>query len=215
MRIGILGGTFDPVHYGHLRPAEAVRQQLQLDELWLMPNRIPPHKAATSATSTQRLAMLALAQQEFPAFSICDIELTRDAPSYSVITLEQLIHAQPQHTFYFIMGTDSLVQLATWHQWQQLFSLCHIVVCGRSGWQLTPDNPVWPQYQQRQLSAINHLSQHTNLRAGDIIQMEIELQPFASTQLRQWLEQGQLQRCLTAVPAAVLDYIVAEQLYQS
>ncbi|WP_417760398.1 nicotinate-nucleotide adenylyltransferase [Shewanella sp.] len=215
MRIGILGGTFDPVHYGHLRPAEAVRQQLQLDELWLMPNRIPPHKAAASASSKQRLEMLTLAQQEFPAFSICDIELTRNEPSYSVVTLEQLITSQPQHTFYFIMGSDSLVQLATWHQWQQLFSLCHIVVCGRSGWQLTADNPVWPEYQQRHLSATNHLSQHANQRAGDIIQMELELQPFASTQLRQWLEQGQLQRCLDAVPAVVLDYIVAEQLYQS
>ncbi|KFZ36432.1 hypothetical protein HR45_16585 [Shewanella mangrovi] len=215
MRIGIFGGTFDPVHYGHLRPAEAVRQQLKLDELWLMPNRIPPHKAAASATVEQRLQMLALAQQEFPAFSICDIELKRDVPSYSVVTLEQLISTRPQDNFYFIMGTDSLVTLSTWHQWQQLFALCHLVICGRDGWQLTQDNPVWPQWQRRHISGEQHLQQHATVRSGDIVQLDIELQPYASTQLRHALEVGDINACQQAVPAAVLDFILQQQLYQS
>ena len=214
MRIGIFGGTFDPVHYGHLRPADSVRQQLQLDELWLMPNRIPPHKAGTSASSKQRLHMLALAQQEFPALSICDIELSRDEPSYSVVTLEQLISAQPEHSFYFIMGTDSLVQLATWHEWQQLFSLCHLVVCEREGWQMTEDNPVLPELTQRRCTALEHLAKAPR-RAGDIIEMDIALEPFASTQLRDWLAHGDTASCLNALPSVVLDYILAEQLYQS
>lgn len=216
MRIGIFGGTFDPVHYGHLRPADSVRQQLHLDELWLMPNRIPPHKAAASASSEQRLQMLALSQQEFPALSICDIELSRDEPSYSVVTLEQLITKQPEHSFYFIMGTDSLVQLATWHEWQRLFSLCHLVVCERQGWQMTEDNPVLPELTKRRCSATEHLANTvTPAKAGDIIEMDIALEPFASTQLRQWLKNGDTDSCLNAVPAAVLDYILAEQLYQS
>ncbi|QSX34603.1 nicotinate-nucleotide adenylyltransferase [Shewanella avicenniae] len=214
MRIGIFGGTFDPVHYGHLRPAEAVRQQLQLDELWLMPNRIPPHKAAASASVEQRLAMLALAQQEFPAFSICDIELKREVPSYSVVTLEELRDARPEDTFYFIMGTDSLVTLSTWHQWQRLFDLCHLVICGRDGWQLTAENPVWPAWQQRQSNATQHLS-HAPTSAGEIIQLDIELQPYASTLLRQALANSDIAACQQAVPAAVLAFILQQQLYQS
>ncbi|MGX2954488.1 nicotinate-nicotinamide nucleotide adenylyltransferase [Shewanella sp. JL219SE-S6] len=79
MRIGLMGGTFDPVHYGHLKPAAEVKARLELDKLWLLPNHIPPHKAKATASSEQRLAMLKLACDEFPDMDICDIELKRNA----------------------------------------------------------------------------------------------------------------------------------------
>lgn len=144
-----MGGTFDPVHYGHLKPAAEVKARLELDKLWLLPNHIPPHKAKATASSEQRLAMLKLACDEFPDMDICDIELKRNAPSYSVATLEALQQAFPGAEFQFIMGTDSLLSLPSWHQWQRLFSLCNLVVCKRPDWHLPKDAEIQTELAQR------------------------------------------------------------------
>ncbi|MFQ6372195.1 nicotinate-nucleotide adenylyltransferase [Shewanella sp. YIC-542] len=218
MRIGILGGTFDPVHYGHLRPAAEVLQLLQLDQLWLMPNNIPPHKQQASASAAQRLQMLQLATGPFPQFSINAVELERATLSYSVTTLRQLRQEYPQDTFYFIMGTDSLVTLTTWQRWQELFDLCHLVICRRAGWQLQPDNPVYNQWQQRQTTPAQHLANcppATAPSSGDIIMVDVAPQPYSSTALRQALADNRLEPCQNAIPASVLDYITTQQLYRN
>lgn len=183
MRIGLMGGTFDPVHYGHLKPAAEVKARLELDKLWLLPNHIPPHKAKATASSEQRLAMLKLACDEFPDMDICDIELKRNSPSYSVATLEALQQAFPGAEFQFIMGTDSLLSLPSWHQWQRLFSLCNLVVCRRPDWHLPKDAEIQTELAQRGCSVTQALAardkgQH---QSGKIISLPVEPQPFSST----------------------------------
>lgn len=215
MRIGLMGGTFDPVHYGHLKPAAEVKAKLELDKLWLLPNHIPPHKAKATASSEQRLAMLKLACDEFPDMDICDIELKRNAPSYSVATLEALQQAFPGAEFQFIMGTDSLLSLPSWHQWQRLFSLCNLVVCQRPDWHLPKDAEIQTELAQRGCSVTQALAardkgQH---QSGKIISLPVEPQPFSSTAIRRAIAAGDINACRAAMPKAVLEYIVANRLY--
>ncbi len=215
MRIGLMGGTFDPVHYGHLKPAAEVKARLELDKLWLLPNHIPPHKAKATASSEQRLTMLKLACDEFPDMDICDIELKRNAPSYSVATLEALQQAFPGAEFQFIMGTDSLLSLPSWHQWQRLFSLCNLVVCQRPDWHLPKDAEIQTELAQRGCSVTQALAardkgQH---QSGKIISLPVEPQPFSSTAIRRAIAAGDINACRAAMPKAVLEYIVANRLY--
>ncbi|MFV7709229.1 nicotinate-nucleotide adenylyltransferase [Shewanella algae] len=215
MRIGLMGGTFDPVHYGHLKPAAEVKARLELDKLWLLPNHIPPHKAKATASSEQRLAMLKLACDEFPDMDICDIELKRNSPSYSVATLEALQQAFPGAEFQFIMGTDSLLSLPSWHQWQRLFSLCNLVVCRRPDWHLPKDAEIQTELAQRGCSVTQALAardkgQH---QSGKIISLPVEPQPFSSTAIRRAIAAGDINACRAAMPKAVLEYIVANRLY--
>ncbi|HEW9977160.1 TPA: nicotinate-nucleotide adenylyltransferase [Shewanella algae] len=215
MRIGLMGGTFDPVHYGHLKPAAEVKARLELDKLWLLPNHIPPHKAKATASSEQRLAMLKLACDEFPDMDICDIELKRNAPSYSVATLEALQQAFPGAEFQFIMGTDSLLSLPSWHQWQRLFSLCNLVVCQRPDWHLPKDAEIQTELAQRGCSVTQALAardkgQH---QSGKIISLPVKPQPFSSTAIRRAIAAGDINACRAAMPKAVLEYIVANRLY--
>ncbi|MGB5142487.1 MAG: nicotinate-nucleotide adenylyltransferase [Shewanella indica] len=215
MRIGLMGGTFDPVHYGHLKPAAEVKARLELDKLWLLPNHIPPHKAKATASSEQRLAMLKLACDEFPDMDICDIELKRNAPSYSVATLEALQQAFPGAEFQFIMGTDSLLSLPSWHQWQRLFSLCNLVVCQRPDWHLPKDAEIQTELAQRSCSVTQALAardkgQH---QSGKIISLSVKPQPFSSTAIRRAIAAGNINACSAAMPKAVLEYIVTNRLY--
>ncbi|MGS0682647.1 nicotinate-nucleotide adenylyltransferase [Shewanella sp. 125m-7] len=209
MKIGILGGTFDPIHFGHIRPALEVKQQLKLDQVWLMPNHIPPHKPGTHVSTEDRLAMAQLICDEQPQFTLCDIEAKRETPSYSAMTLAKLTEQHPQHEFYFIMGMDSFLNLTKWHQWQQLFDLCHIVVCKRPGWQLGADDPMQSILTPRQ----HDIGKPTFENTGKIFILDITEQDISSTQVRQQLMQGLIPS--SALPASIQDYIQRNQLYQA
>ncbi|MCE9679018.1 nicotinate-nucleotide adenylyltransferase [Shewanella sp. AS1] len=215
MRIGILGGTFDPIHFGHIRPALAVQQALTLDQLWLMPNHIPPHKAQPNSNSAHRLAMAQLVCEQYPPFSVCDIEINRESPSYSVVTLQTLRERHPKDQLLFIMGMDSFIKLPSWYQWQRLLELCHIVVCRRPGWTLT-DHPQMMQLLEKHRGE-PALLDDPNALHGAIFQVEIAEQPYSSTALRALLtesdevtNQAQLAK---ALPADVWDYIKRHRLY--
>ena len=135
-RIGVLGGTFDPIHYGHLVIAEEARVQLHLQRVLFVPAGTPPHKLHerySSADARRRMVELAIASN--PRFEISLVELTREGPSYSVDTL-RLLHKElgPDADFYFIMGLDSLAGILTWYEPQQLLELCYIVAASRPGY---------------------------------------------------------------------------------
>ncbi|ABZ77778.1 nicotinate (nicotinamide) nucleotide adenylyltransferase [Shewanella halifaxensis HAW-EB4] len=208
MKVGILGGTFDPIHFGHIRPAQEVKQQLNLDEVWLMPNHIPPHKQSTHVSCEDRLAMAQLVSDELPQFKVCDIEAKRDSPSYSAMTLAQLREIHPQHEFYFIMGMDSFLNISKWYEWQKLFSLCHIVVCKRPGWQLDSNDPIQTTLKPRRKLA----TQATDGTAGNIFILNVAEQDISSTQVRQQLMQGHIPSA--ALPASIQDYIQHNRLYR-
>lgn len=131
--LGLFGGTFDPVHFGHLRPALEVKQALELAELRFIPCNVPPHRGAPVASASQRLSMLQLALEGVPGCVIDKRELQRTGPSYMVDTLVSLRAEVGQRPLCLILGLDAFLGLDRWYQWQRLSELAHIVVTTRPG----------------------------------------------------------------------------------
>lgn len=133
-RIGIMGGTFDPIHMGHLITAEMVRSAARLDRVLFIPSARPPHKDGTRAASPEdRLAMTACAIQENPRFSVSDIELRREGPSYTVDTIAELQHRLDGAELFFITGADAMNDLYRWHEPKRLLCSCQFIVATRQG----------------------------------------------------------------------------------
>ncbi|MGX9461838.1 nicotinate-nucleotide adenylyltransferase [Shewanella sp. A14] len=211
MRIGILGGTFDPIHLGHINPALDVKQQLNLDQIWLMPNHIPPHKDTTVVSSHHRLEMVRLVSQQYPDIKLCDVEIERDTPSYSVTTLTLLNQMYPDDEFFFIMGMDSFIQLPLWYQWQSLFSLCHIALCQRPGWTMDTHSEMTKQLLLRQAGA-DYLNSPTHTKYGKIFCINSQLIDISSSEIRQRLKQKiDISKVLTPT---TIDYIHQHNLYR-
>jgi nicotinate-nucleotide adenylyltransferase len=208
-RIGLLGGTFDPVHVGHLRGALEVAEQLALDELRLVPSARPPHREVPQATAEQRLAMAELAVAGEPRLTVDDRELKRDRPSYTVDTLESLrgeLAADDQ--VFLLLGWDAFCGLPTWHRWQELLQYCHILVLQR------PDADSEAPEALRDLLAARSVNDPQGL-AGPGGQIAFVWQtPLAvsATQIRHSLAEGCSVRFL--VPDAVLAYIQTHGLYR-
>jgi len=131
--VAILGGTFDPVHYGHLRFADDVRRALGLAEVRLVPAADPPHRDRPTASAADRLAMLELAVAEFPGLVVDDRELRRAGKSYTVLTLAELRAEFPDSPILVLLGADAFRGLPSWHRWRDLFDLAHFVVVERPG----------------------------------------------------------------------------------
>jgi nicotinate-nucleotide adenylyltransferase len=137
MRLGVYGGTFDPVHYGHLLVAECCREQLRLDRVWFLPASVPPHKQGRQLTpGSQRIEMLELAIGGHEAFEVCRYEIERGGVNYTVDTLAHFKAEDPARELFFLMGADSLRELATWKEPERLFELAVIVAVGRRDAQL-------------------------------------------------------------------------------
>ncbi len=204
--LGILGGTFDPIHYGHLRPAREAKAALRMDTLYLVPTAEPPHRATPVANATQRLAMARLALQEFPELEVDDREIRAGGISYTVRTLESYrAEFGTQAPVCLLMGTDAFDGIDSWHEWQRLPELVHLVVLQRPGWE--PEIPDW---------CGDHLSaQVEDLQrapAGRVFFLAVTPQPISATQLR-----GDLARGLDVsdrVPGAVLQFIQEQDLYR-
>lgn len=141
-KVGILGGTFDPPHTGHLLVANEIREELQLNEIRFLPNNIPPHKAKASTTNAERLAMLNLALQGNEYFSIDTVEWEREGPSYTIETMKLLKKREPETEFYFIIGADMIEYLPKWKQIDELVELTHFVGVKRPQYQEVTDYPV-------------------------------------------------------------------------
>ena len=134
MNIGVCGGTFDPIHLGHLIMGEEVCDVLGLQSVWYIPAKIPPHKRGISITPAEhRLEMVKLAVQGNAKFHASELELMREGPSYTAQTLEYLRCRNPDDEFYFIMGQDAFLEIETWHRFQDLFNLCRLVIVTRPG----------------------------------------------------------------------------------
>lgn len=141
-RIGILGGTFDPPHIGHLIIAEEVRIALQLEEIWFIPTHVPPHKQSTITSSKDRLNMLKCATADNPAFKVKDLEMNRSGKSYTYDTMAILKKENEQTDFYFIIGGDMVEYLPHWHRIDDLLKLVTFVGIKRNTFQLETDYPI-------------------------------------------------------------------------
>ena len=215
--IGILGGTFDPIHYGHLRLAADVRRALDLCEVHMIPAGVPPHRSPPLASADDRMAMTALGCAEFPGLLADDREVRRPGPSYSVPTLQSMRDEFPGVVLALIVGGDAFAGLAAWYRWELLFELAHLVVVDRPDRPLDPDR--FPpalrfEWQRRLTSDPMQLSRQA---AGAIIRQLVEPQPISATALRTALAGGPLERTRVRglLPASVLAYIDRNQLYRS
>lgn len=213
--IAILGGTFDPVHYGHLRLADDVRRALDLAEVRLVPARDPPHREGPAAAANHRLAMLELAVAEFPGLLVDDRELRRPGKSYTITTLEELRREFSQRPVLLLLGADAFRGLPTWHRWEALFDLAHLVVVERPGVDLAAGLPaaLLPHWRSRQATDPAVLRSRP---AGAIFAQAIAPNVVSATAIRQALAHGaSATRELSGLlPPAVLAYIDRNRLYR-
>ncbi|HEX8011400.1 MAG TPA: nicotinate-nucleotide adenylyltransferase [Casimicrobiaceae bacterium] len=213
----ILGGTFDPIHYGHLRLAADARAALGLVEVRLIPAGIPPHRAPPVASAEHRFAMTALGCAEFPGLTADSREIVRAGPSYTLTTLEELHAEQPALPLAVLIGADAFAGLAQWWHWERLFTLAHFVVAERPG--APPAGAGLPAplrvHWERRLTSDSARLERT--LAGSIVRVPVEPQPIAARELRAALALGGTgrERVRGLLPAAVLDYIDRNQLYRS
>jgi nicotinate-nucleotide adenylyltransferase len=207
--IGFLGGTFDPIHFGHLRPALEIAEALSLQQLFIMPNHIAPHKSASHASAKQRSAMVRLAIQNQARIDIDTRELNRATPSYTLETLKELKALYPTTPLCFIMGMDSLISFDTWFQWQEILNYCHLIVSQRPKSHSQFNSTVQAVVDRCKTSNRHDLH---NLQSGKIYFQNTSQLDISSTEIRQLLRKDISIDYL--VPEAVNDYIKQHQLYK-
>lgn len=198
--VGIMGGTFDPIHLGHLAAAEGAMHLVGLDQVLFMPNRQPPHKAGRPVSPAEhRAAMVRLAIAGQPRFAFSDLELKREGPSYTLLTVQELRAAHPDWRLAFLAGMDSLVDLTTWYQYETLVRAIDMVIFTRPGYSV----------EQRD-AALARLGPEL---AARIKLVEVPGVAVSGTLLRRLAGEGYPLRYL--VPDAVADYVQAHGLYRN
>lgn len=209
-RIGLFGGTFDPVHIGHLRGALEVAELMAFDQLRLIPSARPPHREAPQVSAADRLAMVELAVADLPPLRVDDRELRRERPSWTIDTLESLrAEVGESDQLFLMLGWDAFCGLPGWHRWEELLNHCHILVLQR------PDADAEPPEELRDLLAARSVADPLGLGGpgGQISFVWQSPLAVSATQVRQLLAAGRSVRFL--VPDAVLAYIHAHGLYRA
>jgi len=206
--IGVFGGTFDPIHYGHLRTAFEVSQSLRLAEVRFVPTGSPPHRDQPIASAELRLAMVKAAIADQPAFVVDDREVRRSGTSYSVDTLEELRAEYPERSLCLLLGMDAFLGLPNWHRWRDLFNLAHVVVAHRPGWKAPTSGPLGEVMVDRGTGGIRDLHEQ---KAGRIYVHAVTQLEISSTELRQIITADRDPRYL--VPDAVCGIIRETRCY--
>ena len=205
-RIGVLGGTFDPVHVGHLRPAVEVQAALHLDQVRLVPCHLTPHRPQPGRSSALRAELTSLAVDALAGFAVDSREMRRDAPSYTVDTLASMRAEDPEADLYFMLGVDSLNGFDRWHRWRDILSLCHLVLMRRSGYELNA-------FAQSLLDECGATADRARLnRSGCIVSLDTTELRVSSTAIRALLSRGQDPRYL--VPDPVRNALLERTDYQ-
>lgn len=180
--IGVFGGTFDPIHFGHLRTAFEMLQALRFGEVRFMPCGTPPHRGRPHADARLRLEMVRAATEGQPGFVVDDRELHREGPSYSVDTLSALRAEFPLQPLALIIGMDAFLSLTKWYQWREILQLAHIVVAHRPGWRAPDIGPLGELLADRGTHRIGdlHDAKSGHIYIHDVTQLEI-----SSTEIRE------------------------------
>jgi nicotinate-nucleotide adenylyltransferase len=206
--IGLFGGTFDPIHYGHLRTAFELWQSLRLAQVRFLPTGNPPHREPSLAPPELRLQMVRLAIGGQSAFVVDDREMRRSGVSYSVDTLLDLRGEFPDRSLCLMLGMDAFLGMPTWHRWQEIFELAHVVVAHRPGWKAPITGPLGAVMVDRGTGSVRDLHQ---AKAGRIYVQSVTQLEISSTDLRQLIHANRDLRYL--VPDAVRDLIVTTRCY--
>jgi len=207
--LGVFGGTFDPIHYGHLRSALELSELLGLEQLRLMPCAVPPHRESPGCTAAQRAAMVELAVAPEPRL-VCDTrELQREGPSYTIDSLVELRKELDENkSLSLIMGCDALIKINSWHRWEELLDWVHIIVIARPGWHFPEDGEVARWLENY---AVKDVASLTRRSAGTVVIKELRPLDISSTEIRELLAAGRSVRYL--MPESALDYIENHNLY--
>ncbi len=211
--IGILGGTFDPIHYGHLRLAEEMLELAKLEQIRFIPTGNPPHRDAPGVSALHRSAMVKLAIAGQPAFVLDEREVAKQGKCYTVDTLKELRSelgdAQP---LCLLMGGDAFLQLYTWHEWESILDLAHIVVGYRPGFPVEEPGtaPKLYAHYKKRLCNVEHLAQQPS---GGIAELAIPKLEISATLIRLRVAENRTIRYL--LPDTVANYIYKHHLYTS
>lgn len=207
--IAIFGGTFDPIHHGHLRSAVEVREALAADELWLLPSSRPPLRDRPTASSEQRLAMVVAAVYGEKGIKVDGRELLRDTPSYTVDTLREIRQELGEDVaITLVVGSDALNKLHQWHDWQRLLELANLLALGRPEYELQLDESVVEHLQPARCEPV----QFGHQSRGGFAELKLVQLAISATDIRRRLVAGQSVRYL--LPDAVIDFIEQQQLYR-
>ena len=196
-KIGIMGGTFDPVHMGHLVVANEVLNIYSLDEIIFIPAGNPPHKRGTIASSRDRYLMTEMATLSNGKFKVSDIEVKKEEKSYTLKTIQELKKIYPDAEFYFITGTDAVIELPSWHQPEELLKMCRFVAVSRPGISMGE--------VREKISEIN------NMYNSNIELFQAPMLQISSTDIRQRFKMGKSAKYL--LPESVEQYIIKNNLY--
>lgn len=209
MRRGVLGGTFDPVHVGHLDVARAAATALGLDEVQLMPANLPPHRTRPHASPKDRLAMVELAVTSDARLKASDLELNADGPSYTALTLDRLEKlGMDLRTVFFITGADAFREIPSWRAYPAILDRCHFVAVSRPGWPVGRLRETLPALTPRMVDASAVVPSHPA-----VILVDAPTAPVSSTDIRRRLAEGLPIDGL--VPAGVAAYIERHGLYRT
>mgnify|MGYP001266599166 FL=1 len=200
--MGVFGGTFDPIHYGHLRTAFEMLQALRFGEVRFMPCGNPPHRNTPYADAEVRLEMVRVATEAQYGFVVDDRELRREGPSYSFDTLSTLRSEFPSHPIGLIIGMDAFLSLPKWYHWREILQLAHIVVAHRPGWRAPDMGPLGELLANRGTHRIGDLHQ---AKAGHIYIHDVTQLEISSSDIREIVAMGRDARFL--LPDAVRDVI--------
>lgn len=206
--IGILGGTFDPVHNGHLQLAQYVFTHGPFQKILFIPSYQPPHRNAPIASPEQRLEMLAIALEKERNFEINDCEIRRKGISYMIDTLIYLHKAFPEEPLCLILGTDAFAKLNTWHRWKELLNYVHLIVIDRPDISTSMNSQIETLLKIHETKNLSDLQQNKN---GKIFLMKMPSIPISATQIRENFLQGKSQKSI--LPTPVLQYINQHFLY--
>lgn len=209
--LGILGGTFNPIHFGHLRMAEDLAQTLACDEVLFIPSATPPHKNQPEVSAQQRSKMVEIAITDNPKFKLDMRELKREGISYTIDTLKSLRQEKPKHSLCLLMGSDAFCKLDSWYEWSLLLDYCHIVMVQRpiesANVELSTALKVF--LQANYTEDLEQLRQNTH---GYVTMLKVSILDISSTQLRNLITNNKSIRYL--LPTTVCDYIKVNQLYK-
>ncbi|MEZ5474524.1 MAG: nicotinate-nucleotide adenylyltransferase [Steroidobacteraceae bacterium] len=206
--LGIFGGTFDPIHFGHLRTAFELQQSLGLAEVRFLPTGDPPHRSEPLADANLRLAMVRAAVADQRGFTVDDREVRRAGVSYSVETMAALREEFADRSLCLLLGMDAFLGLPGWHRWQELFDLVHVIVAHRPGWKAPTKGPLGELLVDRGTGSVQELRQAP---AGRLYIQAVTQLEISSTELRQLIEAGHDPRYL--VPDSVREIIRESRCY--
>ena len=224
MRLGIMGGTFDPIHLGHLRAAEEIYWAFGLDRIIFVPAARPPHKnEVVVASALHRYEMVSLATVFTPYFTVSSIEITRPGKSYSVETVREFQKLSgPDTSLYFVVGVDAFLGMSEWRHARELVGLVRVIVTARPGWRLdevehllTPDQRNIlgnPTFRYLKISDIDPERVEREFKPRQVLLVEVVSLDIASREIRQLVEEGRSIRHL--VPDTVAAYMAKNRLYQ-